>query len=253
MSSSAKVCILGLLLGISSTTLSARPLREIQARGHLIVGLYVSDSPLTSLNKEEVTGLEPELGRKLAQQLFGTPQVQFKLLTAQERLEAIELGTVDMVIGNLSLTAQRTRVIDFSSDYYRPYQALLLQTSDPAQKLADLDQAKIAVLAHSSSINGLARLLPQATVMPVSDYAAARQLLAQGQVRAVSADNTVLAGWVKQDTNLRLLSTPLQGYLLAIGLPKGLASDDLRQWVNQTLGQLQQTNWLQATAIKWGL
>ncbi|WP_218081418.1 transporter substrate-binding domain-containing protein [Anthocerotibacter panamensis] len=231
----------------------ASALSEVQTRGHWIIGVYLSGYPLAFRDPQgHLAGLEVALARRLAQDRFGSPeQVEFVVLTARERITALEAGTVDMVIGNLSVTPQRARVIDFSTDYYRPYQALAVLQEDPARVLSDLSTARVAVLEGSSSRLGLERFLPQATIVLVPDYPTAYTQLKQGLVRAVSADNTALMGW--RDATLRLLEAPLSGYVLAVGFPRGLDSLDLRTWVNSRIAQWQKEGWLKTTVGWWGL
>ncbi|WP_287129191.1 ABC transporter substrate-binding protein [Candidatus Cyanaurora vandensis] len=239
--------LLSLLLPVG-----ARPLTEVQERG-LVVGVYLSGYPLAFRDETgRLQGLEVELARRFGTELGPRPVVLQELRTS-ERLTAVATGAVDFVIGNLSVTAQRARVVDFSVGYYRPYQALLVQRNDPAQTLGDLVTARVAVLAGSSSVVGLKRWLPKAVVVTVSSYARARELLEQGIVQAVSADNTVLVGWQRENPSLRLLPAPLNGYVLAIGLPKGIAHQDLRVWVNERLTQWQLDGSLAQAQRRWGL
>jgi len=227
----------------------ARPLEEIRAQGVLKVGLYLSGAPLAFRDSSgALQGLEVALARKLAADLPG--QVDFQVLPAQDRLRAVEEERVDLVIGNLTVTAQRAQVVNFSEPYYRPYQALAVLPGDPARTLADLKTARIAVLADSSSVLGVQRWLPEATVVPVASYAAALEQIQGGRIRALSADNTVLLAWRDK---LRLLPVPLQGYVLALALPKGIAHQDLRTWVNAELAQWQQDQSLAQLLTQWGL
>jgi len=232
----------------------AHSLAEIRGRGHLIVGIHESSYPLAYRDPQGAwAGLEIDLAHQLALALFGTDQVSLKPLRSAERLPALEAGTVDLVIGNLTITPERTKVIDFSAAYYQPYQAIVVRSGDPAQRLADLQDAPIALLAGSSAQVGITRFLDRAKLFPVSSYGIARDLLLQGKVRAVTADNTVLMSWCQADPSLRLLQTPLAGYLLGVGLPKGLASSDFRDWVNQRLAAWQADQSLSQLVQRWSL
>jgi len=245
---------LGVLLWLGAVPVLAHSLEEIRGRGKLIVGIYVSNTPLAQRTAAgELEGVEIELGRTLAEALFNKPAVEWKILSAKERLPALETGTVDLVLGNLTVTEQRTRAIDFSRDYYRSRQVIVVQATNRARKLSDLDNAKIAVFQKSSSVTGLQLLLPKATIVEVTSYEMAQELLRKGEVQGISADNTTIIPWLKQDPTLRLLATPLQGYVIAAGLPKGLATDDFRVWVDERLKALKEQNWLTTTLAKWGL
>lgn len=239
--------LLGLLLPVH-----AKPLTAIQERGVLIVGIYPSGFPLAFEDGPgEWRGLEPDLARQLAVDLFGTVQVEFRPLLLTERIKAIETDQVDLVIANLTVTVDRARIIDFSTDYYRTYGSLALKAGDSAQSLGDLNTARIAVLPGSSTLERLKHLLPKAEVVPVANYALAQNALQTGQVRAVAADSIVFAGWMKQGVPLRVLPVPLGGYVVGMGLPKGLPSSDWRDWVNSRIRVWQSTGWLAQIQERW--
>lgn len=74
-----------------------------------------------------------------------------------------------------------------------------------AQTVGDLRQQSIAVLEGSDTIAVVRSRLPQARLVGVDSYEAARMLLEANQVSAFAADATVLTGWVQEFPQYDLL------------------------------------------------
>lgn len=89
--------------------------------------------------------------------------------------------------------------------------------------------------------------------MAVASYQEALAMLERGDVPAFAADATVLAGWVQEYPAYRLLQPTLSVEPLAVVLPKGLQSDDMRRRINVLLNRWRSDGWLQERAAYWGL
>jgi polar amino acid transport system substrate-binding protein len=234
--------------GLFPSAVVAESLAVIQATGQLRIG--VKDN-LQPLGFRDGQGLEIDLARKLAQELLGleAPAELIPLLN-QERLPALLEGKVDLVIAQMGATPNRSRVVVFSSPYYLDGTGLLVKTSTAVPPMAP---QKIAVLQGSSAIAVLQTWRPQAELVGVTSYQAALALLAQNQVDAIAADNSVLTGLQQTLPDYQHLPLRLSGDPLAIAMPKGLQYQDLHQQIHQILERLQQSGWLAERIQYWGL
>jgi polar amino acid transport system substrate-binding protein len=122
-----------------------------------------------------------------------------------------------------------------------------------AQTLKDLQQQPIAVLNGSDTIAVVRSRLPQARLVGVDSYEAARQLLEASQVNAFAADATVLTGWVQEFPQYHLLPQLVSTTALAVAMPRGLQYEDLRQRVNGAIGNWQTQGLLRQSILNWGL
>ncbi len=232
----------------------AAELTEILQRGRLIVAVKDNLRPLGFRDGAgRLQGLEIDIARRLAQDLFGTPgTVTLKPVTNQNRLDAVLSGDVDLAIANVSTTANRLRLVNFSQPYY--FNAIGVLTHHPQiQRLSDLAGRPVAVLNGSSTIAILRSAMPRAAMVGVDSYAAAQDLLDAGDVVAFCGDRAVLTGWVQQAPSYRLLPTQLSGRALAIVLPKGRRYESLRERINQSLRQWSREGWLRSRIQAWGL
>ncbi|QLE52362.1 glycosyl hydrolase family protein [Nostoc sp. C057] len=110
----------------------------------------------------------------------------------------LEKGKVDVVIANLTITAERQQQVAFSETYYQAGQFLLVKASSPIQQPKNLAQKTVAVVKSSTAESTIEYLLPTVEVKVVEDYADALQALDYEQVSAILADDTILLGLMTQ-------------------------------------------------------
>jgi polar amino acid transport system substrate-binding protein len=232
----------------------AGTLKEIQQRKRLIVAVK-DNLPLLGFRDEKgnLQGLEIDIARKLATEIFGNAEsVQLLPVANQDRLKVAIEGNVDLTIARVTATATRSRVVDFSRYYYLDGTGIVTRQPN-ITKNSELVGKKIAVLNNSTTIATLQYMIPQARLVGVNSYQQAQDLLKTGKVVAVAADRSLLIGWRKTDSSYHLLPDRLSTEALGIVMPKGMQYDGLRQLVDRSIQQWQADGWLQGRIKYWGL
>jgi polar amino acid transport system substrate-binding protein len=232
----------------------AADLATIEQRGRLIVAVKDNLRPMGFRDAHgKLQGFEIEIAQRLAQDLLGRPNsVELQPVNNRDRLSIVLDGKVDLTIARVTVTASRSRIVSFSTPYYLDGTGII--TRNPAvQTQADIAKQPIAVLNEASTIATLRYKLPQAKLIGVDSYEAARQLLESGQVVGFAADASVLVGWAQTIPGYRVLPFRLSTEAIAIVLPKGLQSDELRRRIDRVLARWQSEGWLQQRATYWGL
>lgn len=233
---------------------SAAELKEIQRRGYLTIAVKDNLRPLGFRDAQgKLQGLEIDIAERLAQEIIGKPNAA-KLLPVQnrDRLALVIDNKVDIAIADITATEPRARLVSFSLPYYFDGTALI--TKDAAiQRLNDATRSKIAVLNGSSTIASVRYLLPQAQLVGVDSYQAARLLLANGTANVFAGDASVLAGWVQTYPQYRILPTLIGAEPLSVTMPKGLQHDELRGQVNNAIAQYVSQGWIAQRVSYWGL
>ena len=232
----------------------AAQLETIERRGYLIVAVKDNLRPLGFRDANgNLQGLEIEIARRLATELLGSPDaVRLQPVTNQQRLSAVLDGSVDLAIARVSLTEPRLRIVSFSDPYYIDGTGFVTKDSSVRQ-LRDIDGQTVAVLNGSSTIADLRYVVPTAELVGVESYRQALMLLESGAAGVFAADASVLAGWVQEYPNYRLLPVLISAEALAIAMPKGLQFDRLRQRVNRAIAGWKAAGWLKERARYWGL
>ena len=242
----------GVLFGAQAAI--AAELSEILKRGYLVVGVKDNLRPLGFRDRQgNLEGFEIELAHYVATELLGNPQaIQFQPLANSDRLPAVLDGSVDLAIARVTATDDRARIVSFSVPYYLDGTAFITRDS-AIQALKDLQQQPIAVLEGSDTIATVRSLLPQARLVGVSSYEAAKVSLEAGQAIAFAADASALSGWTQEDSQYRLLPQMISADPLAIALPRGVQYDELRRQVNRAIAQWQAAGLLKQQVLRWGL
>jgi polar amino acid transport system substrate-binding protein len=225
---------------------------EIKERGRVIIGVKDNLRPLGFRNGAgELEGLEIDLARRIAEALLGDGSaITFLPLDNADRIPALLDDRVDLVIARITATPSRARLVDFSPPYYLDGTTFVTRE---AKTLTDLAQQPIAVLNGSTTIAVVRSRLPNARLVGVDSYAAAKELLDGNQVSAFAADATVLTGWVQEYPQYVLLPDLVSTAALAVAMPRGLQYEDLRQRVNGAIAEWQQQGGLRQRILDWGL
>ena len=243
-----------LLGGLSSQVAVAAEWETIKQRGYLAIAVKDNLRPLGFRDASgKLQGLEIDIAQRLAVELLGSPDaVKLMPLSNQQRLSAVLEGSVDLAIARISLTELRSRIVSFSHPYYLDGTGLVTKEAS-VQQLGDLEGQTVAVLNGSSTIADLRYFIPTARLIGVDSYQEALGVLESGSASAFAADASVLAGWVQEFPNYRLLPKLISGEALAVAMPKGLQYDELRQRVNQAILRWKAEGWLKERARHWGL
>lgn len=227
---------------------SAHSLERVRESGKIKVAI----SALQPMNR--LQGFELDLARKLAEDLFGNAQA-LELLPArnEERLAWVEQERVDMAIAQVSVTPERTKIVDFSPPYYRGGQGFVFPKNMPIERLSSLQNRKVAVLEKSSSALLLAALIPGAIQVPVTSYQQGFEKLLNGSAQIFTGDDNILIEWLELQPNYQLLPQRMGSYSFAIALPKGLPSASWRTWIQAALEKLERSGWLEGRRKHWQL
>lgn len=232
----------------------AAELDEIVERGHLVVAVKDNWRPLGFRDQTgELAGLEIEIARRLAETLLGDANaVEFRPVANADRLSLLLDGEVDLVIAGIAATDGRSRLVSFSRPYYLDGTAFVTRSAS-VQQMSELSTQSVAVLDGSSAIAAVRVSLPQATMVGVESYEAALAALESGEAIAFAGDASVLAGWVQEYPDYRMLPTVLSVEALAIAMPRGNQYDPLRRQVNAAVDAWYSDGWLAERLDYWGL
>ncbi|MCA1781248.1 MAG: glutamate ABC transporter substrate-binding protein [Intrasporangiaceae bacterium] len=226
---------------------------EIQERGRLIVGGSADSFLLASRNPQtgDIEGFDVDMARSVAEAIFGDPErIQFKVITAADRIPVLESGEVDIVVRNMTMTCGRWEQIGFSAEYYRSGQKILVRQGSDITGLDTLAGHRVCAPNGTSSMDNLIRLVPEAVPVGSSNHTGCLVLFQRGDVDAITGDDTVLAGLAAQDPYAVVLEgEPFTEEPYGIGVP---AEDtDLAVFVNGVLEQMRTDGRWSAAYDRW--
>ena len=185
-----------------SATAQGSTVAEIRERGRLVAGvsadtyLLGSRNPLTG----QIEGFDIDMVKAVAEAILGDENLyQLKVITAAQRIPALEKGDVDIVARNMTITCDRWEQIAFSSEYYRSGQKILVRKGSKAKSISDLAGQKVCAPKGTSSMDSLIKVAPKAIPVAADNHTGCLALFQQGEVAAITGDDTVLAGLAAQD------------------------------------------------------
>lgn len=234
------------LIGCSKTASQPRPadsglVGEITTRGQLRVGLKF-DLPAFSVEDAttgRIEGFDADIARLIAFAIFGErneSRVSFVEVLSRDREEAIRGGKVDIVVSTYTMTPEREKLVAFAGPYYVAGQDILVRRSTTDITGVDsLAGRKTCSVNGSTSLANVRRLAPTAdTTIAFDRYPLCVAALLDGRVDAVTTDDAILLGFLRQDPDrLRLVGKPFTTEPYGIGLK--LDATSLRALVKEVL------------------
>lgn len=213
---------------------------RIQKRGRIIVGVSADTYLLSSRNpfSGRIEGFDIDMVKAVAQGILGKENAyELKVITAAQRIPALQDRSVDMVARNMTITCDRWEQIAFSTEYYRAGQKILVRRGSKATTLADLAGQRVCAPNGTSSMANLVKLAPTAIAVGSSTHTGCLTLFQDGDVAAITGDDTVLAGLAAQDP---YAVVPDQKAFTAepYGLGFNAADVDLVRYVNGILADV---------------
>lgn len=195
---------------------SGSHMATIQKRGRLIAGVSADTLLLGSRNpvSGRIEGFDIDLLHAISEAIFGNPdKIELRVITAAQRLPALEEGSVDVVARNMTITCARWQQIAFSSEYYRSGQKVMVRLGEQSEDggaitgMQDLAGKKVCAPNGSTSMDKL-RTFDDIEAVGADTHTGCLVLFQEGEVDAVTGDDTVLAGLAAQDPYAEVVQAP---------------------------------------------
>lgn len=225
---------------------------NIRNRGRLIVGLDIGSNlfsfrdPITG----EITGFDVDIAGEVARDIFGTPsQMEYRILSSADRIEALENNQVDIVVKTMSMTCERRERVAFSTEYLSANQRILAARDSRIRQASDLSGKRVCAVKGTTSRKRVQQIQPPVNLVDVITWADCLVALQQRQVDAVSTDDSILAGLVSQDPYLHIVGPSMNQEPYGIGINKD--NEPLVRFVNGTLERIRRDGTWNTLYRKW--
>jgi polar amino acid transport system substrate-binding protein len=214
----------------------------IRARGHLIAGVDQNTYHFGYLNPSngQIQGFDIDMLHAISTAIFGNPnKIQYVAVSDDQRIPAVQSGEADIVAHTMTITCARWQKVDFSTVYFDAGQKVLVPTNSTAQSLADLAGQKVCATKGSTSLTSIttsyAMTQPPVPV-PVTYWTDCLVLLQQGDVAAISTDDSILAGLEAQDPFTKIVGPAFADEPYGLAISK--QHPDFVRFVNAVLAQM---------------
>jgi polar amino acid transport system substrate-binding protein len=225
---------------------------RIRARGYLIAGVDQNTYHFGFLNPltGKIEGFDIDMVRAVAAAIFGNPdKVEYKAISDAQRIPAIQSGAVDIVAHTMTINCERLQQVDFSTVYYAAGQRVLVEADSPARGIGDLGGKKVCATTGSTSIANIAAAPSHPVPVAVPYWTDCLVLLQQGQVAAISTDDSILAGLAAQDPWTRIVGPRFTDEPYGLAISK--QHPDFVRFVNAVLERLRGNGQWAASYAHW--
>ncbi|MVP02382.1 ABC transporter substrate-binding protein [Paenibacillus lutrae] len=233
----------------------AKTLEAIKKRDKLVVGVKY-DTNLFGLKDPgtgQVNGFDIDIAKAIAKKLLGDEnKIELKEVTSKTRIPMLNKGDIDAIIATMTISEERKKEVDFTDVYFKAGQSLLVKKGSPIKSIDDVKGKKgIKVLAvkGSTSAKNIREKAPDAQVLEFENYQEAFTALKSGKGEALTTDNAILFGMMKQDANYEVVGGTFTDEPYGIAIRKGDA--EFVKAVNDTLKEMKDSGEYAKIHEKW--
>ena len=230
--------------------------QEIADSGKLRVGVKadVPNFGLQDAATGEFEGMEIDLAYALAERMgLSRDDVVFEAVTAKTRGPLLDNGQLDVVIATFTIKPERLEQWNFTDPYYQDEVGLLVKKSAGIESLADLDGKVIGVAQGATSRDAVQveadKLGIKVEFLEFATYPEINAALESGRVDAFSVDKSILSGYLTEDSVILPDGFSPQDY----GVASKLGTDELRDFINEMLAEMQENGDMDELLAKWNL
>lgn len=237
----------------------------------LRVGVSADTYLMASADPERnnrIVGFDIEIVTRIAEEIFGDDfnpgrDIEYHVITAAQRIPLLEEDELDLVVRNMTINCDRWEHIAFSAEYYHATQKVLvskdLGDGDPENgeytSVSDLAGLRVCAPTGSTSLTNITDAEPDAEIVPAANHTGCLVKFQNGEVDAITGDDTVLAGLAAQDPYAVVpleqppLSPSTYGEPYGVGVNKD--NQDLAAFINGVLEDMRADGSWQAAYNRW--
>ncbi len=226
-----------LLLALGGQAFTAT-LDVAKRRGKLVVGVKTDFPPFGYLDQSgRNVGFEVDIARYLAKALLGDEsKLEFMRVPIGSRVTILRSGTVDALLGTVTVTEVRRSLFELSDPYFLSGSMFLVLKSSAITGPQDLAGKRVAVIRGAIQEEDIGQLAAGATPVRFWEASEAVQAVKAGQADAFAHDDVMILGLPRADADLRAVGKPLRPRPYAIAASKGESA--FIRWVNDQLAAM---------------
>jgi len=247
---SGLIALAGLGAGLQQA--SARSLDDIISSGVIHVGVNPTLPPLAEYNdKNEIVGFEVDYSAEIAK-LLGV-KLDLVSVGSPDRIPFVTSGKVDMVMGALTRTPDRAKVVDFTLPVNTEALSVLTTEGQSFASWKDMNSDKVTFIEvrGSTPVKFIQDNLPNAKLTLLDSYPDAVRALAQGRGTAMIDVIDYVGQYMNNypQVKWKVLKDPISVDYDGIGVAK--TSAGLKDWLNVAIFQLNNSGETDKLWQKW--
>ncbi len=238
-----------LLLLLTSLALASTAL----AKEALRIGVSPNYPPLVFKQDGQLTGIEIAAGETIAQQLGRKPE--FVELAFNQLIPALQAGKIDIIMSGMSITPERSKLVDFSNTYLSAGQMAIIRYADAGRfgykGTLFRPDARVAVVKGATGETFANGNLHNASISHCESISEALAKLKSGSVDFVIHDAATSWSLATDASRQDFMSLNNELTEERLGWAVNKGNNTLLQAVNQQLSNMQRDGMLRAIINKW--
>ncbi|MET7748584.1 transporter substrate-binding domain-containing protein [Micromonospora sp. NPDC005367] len=202
-------------------------LRESHIYGQpkLRIGVASNEPLMGELRDGVHVGFDVEIARYIAASLGyeGDQRLEFVPVSTEDRIPALQGGTVDLVVSSFSMTEDRKKLVSFAGPYFVTTQEAMVpvRLKDKIRTIEDLRNPAYKICTSGGSTTEAELEKHQVRTLVVKDVGDCVDGIRTGRYDAVSSDETMLAGFLSRyPTEFEIVDMPFgTSELIGVGVP----------------------------------
>jgi len=187
------------------------------------IGIKFDQPGLGLFDAGKYSGFDVDVANYVAKEL-GKTNVTFIQSPSKQREDLIATGQVDLIFATYSITDERKQKVSFAGPYFVAGQDLLVTTDSDITGPEGLDGKKLCSVTGSTSAQKVKDSYPGVQLQNFDTYSKCLDLVVNGQLDALTTDNTILAGYAAQPAykgKLKVVGKTFSEERYGVGLKKG--------------------------------
>lgn len=230
---------------------AARTLDEVMASKKIVFGVNPTLPPLGIFNdKNQIDGFDVEIAKKIGE-ILGV-KVEIVQTGSPDRIPFVSSGKIDAVLGAMTITPERQKVIDFTIPVHTEVLGVLTTKSKPYKDWMELNDPSVRLVEvrGSTPVKLVQEKLPKAQLLLLDNYPDAIRAIAQGRADAmIDVMDFMTEHTAKHKVDWHIVETPIDIYFCAIGIKKG--NDTLREKLNVVIKEMHNSGYVDERWAKW--
>lgn len=210
----------------------------------LVIGIKFDQPGVGQKTPDGYAGLDVDVAKYVAKELgVDEADIEFTEAKTPEREQLIKRGDVDFIVASYSISDKRKEEVSFAGPYFVAHQDLLLKADNSSiSSEDDLKSSTLklcSVTGSTSAQNVKDDFAPKAQLKEYSSYSQCLTGVENGEIDALTTDDTILAGYAAQPANegkFKLAGLNLSDEFYGIGLEKG--NTELQSAINDAIKKM---------------
>ena len=248
--SCAFLLVMGMLAWSPGHAQTGPVIDELRAKGRIILAHREASIPFSYLTPDkQPVGYAVDVCKRIAaavQTRLGMEklEVQYRLVTTANRIEAIEKGEAHLECGSTTNNAARREKVAFTVPHFITGARLLVKAGSPIDRLDHPDVKRVVSTRNTTPLAAVNRLKKErfltVEVLEAEDHEKAVVMVEEGKADAFAMDDVLLFGLAANRSDpkaLKVVGRFLTTEPLAIMMPKGdaafkkIVDDEMRRLV----------------------